>query len=308
MERKFFCFAILFFCAGLTGCFVTTKKYNLKNEEALQTKAAADELDRKLAAATDEKQKLDAEMVVVKKNLEDMGENNKNLLSTLEAKKTEKDKMIADLTRSKQSLESQKVDLESQVSTLNQKMDAISREKEAAIANLKITYDNLVKDMETEIKGGEILITQLQDKLSVNLVDKILFSSGESIVKKDGQKILTRVGDILKKIENKQIRIEGHTDNVPIGKELEYRFPTNWELSSARATNVARYLIEKVGIDPKRISVVGYADQRPIGVNTTVAGRSRNRRIEIVLIPIDIDRVVVPPQGGTVSGAAPQEK
>ncbi|OGS46099.1 MAG: hypothetical protein A2539_05185 [Elusimicrobia bacterium RIFOXYD2_FULL_34_15] len=281
-------------CMGLTGCFVTTSKYRLKSAEADKNKADADQLNKKLTEVTNEKKNLETELTNVKKSLSDMEANNKDLLNTLEAKKSEKDKIIADLTRTKQDLEAKINDLNQQLDVISKEKEQAIKEKEEAVAKVKNTYDSLVKSMESEIQKGEILITQLQDKLTVNLVDKILFSSGEAVVKKDGQKVLERVGEILKKIEDKQILIEGHTDNVPIGKDLESKFPTNWELSSARATNVARYLIDKVGIDPSRISVAGYADQRPIDSNTTPEGKARNRRIEIVLIPLDVNRVVVP--------------
>ncbi|MBI2915445.1 MAG: OmpA family protein [Elusimicrobia bacterium] len=96
-----------------------------------------------------------------------------------------------------------------------------------------------------------------------------------------------RVADILKKVQDKQIRIEGHTDNIPIGGLLKDRFPTNWELSTARATSVARYLQDSGGIDPKILYAAGYGQHRPIADNLTSDGRSKNRRIEIALVPLD---------------------
>ena len=122
------------------------------------------------------------------------------------------------------------------------------------------------------------------------MVDKILFDSGSADVKKDGKKVLDRVAEILRKVTDKQIRIEGHTDNVKIGPRIAKKFPTNWELSNARATNVVRYLQEK-GVDPKLLSPAGYAEYKPIESNDTEEGKSKNRRIEIVLIPVDSDRI-----------------
>ena len=91
---------------------------------------------------------------------------------------------------------------------------------------------------------------------------------------------------------DKQIRIEGHTDNVPIGVKLRERFATNWELSTARATSVVRYLIEEGGIDRTAISAGGYADTRPVEGNDTEGGKAANRRIEIVLYPKDLADIV----------------
>lgn len=164
----------------------------------------------------------------------------------------------------------------------------VAREKEAEIAKLTATYDNLVKDLKNEIEAGEIQVTQYRDLLTVNLVDKILFDSGRTEIKPRGLEVLQRVGDILKRVEGKEIRIEGHTDNVPIGAALAQRFPTNWELSTARATTVARFLQERVGIPAEKISAAGYSQFRPVASNDTEEGRRQNRRIEIVLAPLPL--------------------
>jgi len=168
---------------------------------------------------------------------------------------------------------------------LEEKISDISKEKEEEIANLKGTYDELVSDMKQEIEQGQIKITQLADRLSVSMVDKILFPSGKSNITLEGLKVLERVGKVLKNTQNKIIRVEGHTDNVPIHSRLKEKFPTNWELSTARATNVVRFLQEKTGIDPKRLHAVGLSEYHPVATNETKTGRSQNRRIEIALLP-----------------------
>jgi len=174
---------------------------------------------------------------------------------------------------------------------LEEKIASISKEKEEEIAKLKGTYDTLVNDMKQEIEQGQIKITQLADRLSVSMVDKILFPSGETKITSDGLKVLQRIGKVLKNTQDKIIRIEGHTDNVPIHRRLKKKFPTNWELSTARATNVLRFLHEKAGIDAKRLQAVGMAEYHPVASNETVSGRSQNRRIEIALLPIVADNI-----------------
>lgn len=164
------------------------------------------------------------------------------------------------------------------------------REREHAMAEMKQTYDSLVSELNDEIKKGEIAVTQLKDKLSLSMVEKILFDSGSSDIKQNGKAVLDRVAEILRKVTDKQIRIEGHTDNVPIGPVLAAKFPTNWELSTARSTTVVRYLQDK-GIDPALLSAAGYSEYRPVASNETDEGKEKNRRIEIVLIPLDTDRV-----------------
>jgi chemotaxis protein MotB len=162
---------------------------------------------------------------------------------------------------------------------------AISREKEAEISKLKDTYDELQKDMQAEVAKGQIQITRLADRLKVTMVDRILFPSGEAEITSAGFKILRRVGSVLKATEGKTIRVEGHTDNVAISDRLRSKFPTNWELSTARASNVVRFLQDSVGIDPARLRAVGLSQYHPIASNATEKGRSQNRRIEIGLLP-----------------------
>ncbi|MCG3121250.1 MAG: hypothetical protein ALAOOOJD_04257 [bacterium] len=161
-----------------------------------------------------------------------------------------------------------------------------SQEKEAEIQRLNSAHEALVQELQAEIDNKEIQITQLADRLSVSMVDKILFPSGEADISPAGLKILGRVGNIIKNVQDKIIRVEGHTDNVPIHPRLQKQFPTNWELSTARANNVVRFLQEKVGMDPSRLQAVGLSEYHPLASNETVAGRSQNRRIEIALLPM----------------------
>ncbi|UCG30954.1 MAG: OmpA family protein [candidate division WOR-3 bacterium] len=179
--------------------------------------------------------------------------------------------------------------LEEQINLLTFELETrvaeVSQEKEGEIARLKGTYETLMADMKEEIEQGQIKITQLADRLSVSMVDKILFPSGEAEITPEGLEILDRVGKVLKNTEGKIIRVEGHTDNVPIHPNLQKKFPTNWELSTTRATNVVRFLQEKVGIKGTRLQVIGMSEYSPVADNTTPAGRSQNRRIEITLLP-----------------------
>ena len=177
-------------------------------------------------------------------------------------------------------------DLKAQIDLTTQEKEKAIAEKERAIAGVKNTYDSLLSELKQEIKQGEVQITQLKDKLTVNMVEKILFDSGSAVIKKNGTRVLDRVADILKGLKGQQIKVEGHTDNVPIGPGLAEKFPTNWELSTARATTVVRYLQGR-GVSPTVLSAEGYADYRPVSPNDTDEGKAKNRRIEIVLIPLD---------------------
>jgi chemotaxis protein MotB len=169
--------------------------------------------------------------------------------------------------------------------TLDSQAIAASAAKEAEIQRLKGTYAQLEQSMRSEITQGQIQITRLADQLRVSLVDRILFPSGEADITPAGLKVLARVGKVLKEAQGKVIRVEGHTDNVAISPALRKTFPTNWELSTARATNVVRFLQDSVGIEPTRLQAVGLSEYHPIATNDTPKGRGQNRRIEIGLLP-----------------------
>ena len=163
--------------------------------------------------------------------------------------------------------------------------------KEDEIRRLTKTQEELSQSLKDEIAKGNIKIQQVRDRLTINMVDRVLFDSGRAEIKPAGLKVLKQVGDVLNKITDKQIRIEGHTDNVPISTKLQDKFKTNWELSTTRATTVVRYLIDQGGVQPQSLSAVGYADTHPIESNDSEQGRSSNRRIEIVLYPKDLSQI-----------------
>ena len=168
---------------------------------------------------------------------------------------------------------------------LEEEVAKVSREKEEEIARVRATHDEMLKAMQKEVEQGQVKITQLADRLSLNIVDKILFPSGEDQISEQGKEVLKRVGAVLKQAKDKTIRIEGHTDNVPIAKPLKTRFASNWELSTARATNVVRFLQDEAGIDANSLEAVGLGEYHPLASNKAPAGRSKNRRIEIILFP-----------------------
>ncbi len=210
-------------------------------------------------------------------------------IASLEEDKTVLDRDISNLKTLVSRKEGDIANLKTLISRKEGDIEKLMQEKEGAIKELKSTYNSFVSELHKEIKQGQIEITQLKDKLSLTMVEKILFDSGSATIKKDGQKVLSRIGEILAKVEDKQITIQGHTDNVPISSKLRDRFPTNWELSAARATTVVRYLNEKANIDPRLLIAAGIGEFRPVASNDTAEGRAKNRRIEIILLPLDFE-------------------
>ncbi len=130
-------------------------------------------------------------------------------------------------------------------------------------------------------KSGSENISVLSDERGVviRVLDKAFFDEGKAELKDGAKNALDKIVPIIKGVEN-HIRIEGHTDNVPISTS---EFKSNWELSVRRATEVVRYLVEKRGLPPERISATGYAEYRPIAKNTSPQNRALNRRIEIIV-------------------------
>ncbi len=163
----------------------------------------------------------------------------------------------------------------------------LSKEKEAELAKLKQAQEEMLKSLKQEVAAGEVMISQIADRLSVKILDKILFASGEAAISPKGREVLQRVGKVLASARDKDkvIRIEGHTDTVPIGKKLKSKFETNWELSTARATTVVRFLAETTKIPSDGFEAAGLGEYHPIADNTKPEGRQQNRRIEIILYP-----------------------
>jgi len=180
-------------------------------------------------------------------------------------------------------IQQQNTAMERQVGSLEQQKAALL----AASEEQQRQYDALVKSLSTEVERGQLQVRQYQHMLSVELAEQIFFDSGRASLKPGGKAILKKVGEALKDYENKVIRVVGYTDNVPIGKALLSTFPTNWELSVARATTVVRFL-QDVGVPPQRMVASGRGEYDPVVGNDTPEGRQRNRRIEIMLIDKDL--------------------
>ena len=195
---------------------------------------------------------------------------------------------VADLTIIRDQLQRSGAELAQQVA-----------EKEKELLALRSTQDELVSELKNEIADKTVQVERIRDQLRVDLVDEVLFDSGEATLKPAGIAVFGKIGAVLAKATDRRIEVQGHTDNVPITGALAKRFATNWELSAARATNVVRFLQDQAKLDPTRLCASGYAEFRPKGPNDTDAGRRQNRRIEILLIPIP---AAVPPEAKPAAG------
>jgi len=175
-------------------------------------------------------------------------------------------------------------ELTNQLAESKSEINQLQREKEEAARKQR----SLEKEMRDALESKDVTISQLQGKLTVNILDRILFDSGEAVLKPEGEKLLHKIGGILNQYPQRQIHVIGHTDNVPIRSGPKARFATNWELSTARAVAAVRYLCEKAGADARRLGAVGYGEFHPIADNSTAEGRARNRRIALVVLPEEL--------------------
>ena len=147
---------------------------------------------------------------------------------------------------------------------------------------LNTTYMQLNQNLQSEVATNQVQIKQLQNRLEVTMVNSILFPEGGWELNRQGQQEMNKVIPALQGVSGKQIVIAGYTDNLPILAPLSSRFPTNWDLSAARAISVVRYC-EAQGIDPNQLSAVAFGKFHPIVSNDTPEGRAQNRRINIVI-------------------------
>ncbi len=167
--------------------------------------------------------------------------------------------------------------------------EAGARELTVAMEEAKRTVQiqqQLITSLKQEIATGQIKITQLASRTTIRLKDNILFDSGEASIKPSGLAVLKKIGKTLQTIRDKRIQVEGHTDSRPLRWEYREKFPTNWELSAARAAIIVRYLIDNVGIDATRLSAVGYGLYQPVASNDSPEGQQANRRVEFALLPL----------------------
>jgi chemotaxis protein MotB len=149
------------------------------------------------------------------------------------------------------------------------------------------TYEALNKSLEAEIKSDQVEVKQLKNRIQVTIADEILFPEGGWEVGPHGIDVLNKVSPSLQGLSGKRVAVQGFTDGLPVAAALRARFPTNWELSADRATNVVRHL-QTLGVDPSTMVAEAFGQYHPIASNETPEGRRKNRRINIVIEDSDL--------------------
>ncbi|PSJ17344.1 flagellar motor protein MotD [Nitrosomonas supralitoralis] len=165
-------------------------------------------------------------------------------------------------------------------------IDNFSSQKAIKQEKMKGMAKNILHALEPLVKDGQVRVTQNSLGITVEINASVLFSPGQAKLAESSNLSLQAVAHVIKGHEH-EIHVEGHTDNLPINTE---NFPSNWELSSARASSVIRLFIEK-GVDAHRLTAIGYGENRPMESNETFEGRKRNRRVSILILSADPGKV-----------------
>jgi len=219
-------------------------------------------------------------------------------------KKHEVEKALAELTEAQAAAaraQAEAADLKGKLADSQARIDDLQKEKAIVIH----THESLEDEMRNALESKDVAISRLQGKLTVSILDRVMFDSGEAELKPAGAAVLRKVAAVLAQHPDLKIHVIGHTDNVPIKAAARGRFPSNWELSTARATAAVRFLTENGGVDPRRLGAVGYGEFRPVADNATPEGRARNRRIAITILSEELAGADTAPAANPQAPAAP---
>ncbi len=283
----------------LAGC-VSQGTFDQKANEATQLSKNLADAHSRITDLEGQKQQLETETSELNAKLIALLKKNSDLQQTLLSERANRNRQQQTFSNREEQMQTQLEEMGQNNSQLLESIAKLQQEntalqgqvaaerkaREEKLASLQDTYDQLVGALEEEIKRGELTITNLKGKLSVNLPNKILFDSGKTVVRTEGKKVLRSLGDIMNKFPDKALLVEGHTDNVQISSRLKEKYPTNWELSTARANSVVHVLQDEVGLPGERLIAAGYSEYRPVANNETTEGKAFNRRIQIQLVPM----------------------
>lgn len=254
----------------LPACVPHTRYTQLQGELRDQRRSETRAIER-LQAEIDRRRQAEQELAVLQQEAAACRRQMTDLEARTAAAEEKNLQLVAQLTVLKLEIEKRKSIIQLQNKVIKLLDDA------------KETIETSLKE---QLAAQHIKLEDFDGRLKMIFVDKILFDSGSTEIQEQGQKLLLKIAETLKLQQEQFIVIEGHTDNVPISPASREKFPSNWELSTARASAVACFLVEEAGLDPRRLAVSGYSAYRPVASNGTADGRRQNRRIEIVLDPL----------------------
>ena len=245
--------------AASIGCGVDENLYNAavkdRDEQKQKLATTEDQLNAERAGHKQDNDARDARIMVLENKLKALGQ---------------------DVSR----LEDERAGLGGELDQAKKRMEELRKAQAQAEARAA-QFRKLVTQFKSLTEAGKLQVEIRENRMIVRLGDKILFDPGKTELKPEGKDALKEVTAVLKEIPNRNFQVAGHTDNIPIKSK---RFRSNWELSTQRAVEVTNFMIAS-GMDPKRLSAAGYADQSPVAPNDTPENKAKNRRIEITLVP-----------------------
>ena len=271
-------------CVSKDEYLVKVQESEDLSSELLAANSQNAKLERENEQLEGDKKELKLKVLSLQEEIERLKKDSTNLEEISEARSNKLAKQIEELEQGVAEREGLNKELQAENETLRAAALDLEVQRKEEVLTMSNTYNDLLEDMKSEIERGNVTITQLKGKLKVNMVDEILFDSGKTTVKAEGVKILKRVGNILLNVKDRTISIEGHTDNVPIGAGLAERYPTNWELSTARACSVVRFLVDQCNINAKSVYPAGFSYYRPVSFGRSTNARQQNRRVEIMVL------------------------
>jgi len=273
---------ITFFFIFMTGCLVKKGTYPKKVEESEDLNRNVSSLIKEIEDLIVRNEDLTAEVALLESERDQLSENIGSFKQKIRSFEKENENMLEiDEEKTKEINE-----LWDRIADSEKEKIQLRKSKKEEVEKVSKTYGDMLKKMKAEIEKGQVTITELKGKLTVNMLNAILFDSGQADIRSEGLDVLKKVVDVLKRVKDKDIRVEGHTDNVKIIGALSKKYLTNWELSAVRAINVTKYLQDH-GIDPAVLSANAFGEYKPVADNDTDEGRAQNRRIEIILVPRD---------------------
>lgn len=289
--------ATLILVSALSSGCVTSGKYNTKVAELSQLRGDADKLQAQLSEMTKQRdelrQKYDdalAKFTDADKRLTDAQAQLNHVTAERDRLRKSLDDTTALAGQLKDRLEKlgQNVDrltaergqLATGLQDAKTRLEELRKQKAAAEARAA-TFKNLVQRLRAMIDAGQLKVIVRDGRMLIALPDDVLFDSGKTDIKPQGQEALTKVAQVLNTLTDRHFIVAGHTDNVPIRSG---RYKSNWELSTARAIEVTQFLVAQ-GMKPQLLAAAGYSEFDPISANDSAEHKAQNRRIEIVLQP-----------------------
>jgi chemotaxis protein MotB len=218
--------------------------------------------------------------VAMSKEIEALNRRNRDLTDTIEGQKTQTENLTSQI----EALEFLSKKLSGQVEQYRSEANSaekIRQDRARTTREMEVRLRDALKD---GVSAGSILIASDADRVQLRLAESALFDSGGLEINAGGREMLKNIARVATGGPVREVEVQGHTDNVPIGPRLAKTFPSNWELSTTRASRIARFLVDEAGIASGSVSATGFADTRPVADNDTPEGRALNRRIEISLV------------------------